>query len=305
MNHLPFNMNSPMIEKKFNVSIVIPAYNEEGAISMTLKKLSEEPRLLDAEIIVVNDGSVDSTASKVAAYPNVRLVEHHVNKGYGASLITGTRHSTCEYIFWCDADGQHRVEDLMAVIEKTVTGDLDYCIGVRDTDSHHVKSRKFGKWFLRQAVQLAASEKVMDFNSGLRGFRKEVIWKYLHLLPKGFGASTTTTLLMLERDFKGAEVPITVQPRIGQSSVRQIRDGLGTILLILRIFLLFKPLHFFGGAGALMCFIGFGYGMWTAIMEGLGVPVLGAVVFLAGMQTMFLGLIMDQISAMRREKFDR
>lgn len=293
-----------MKEDKLNVTIIIPAFNEEGAISMTLKRLCEEPRLFNAEIIVVNDGSVDSTASKVATYPNVKLVEHKVNKGYGASLVTGTRHATREYVFWCDADGQHRMEDLLAVIEKTITGELDYCIGVRDSSSHQVKSRKFGKWLLRQAVQLAASEKIMDFNSGLRGFRKDVIWKYLHLLPKGFGASTTTTLLMLERDFKGAEVPITVQPRVGKSSVRQIRDGLGTILLILRIFLLFKPLHFFGGTGALMCIAGFGYGMWSAIMEGMGVPVLGAVVFLAGVQTMFLGLVMDQISAMRRERFD-
>jgi len=293
-----------MKDEVSNITIIIPAFNEGESIDLILNSLSEEPTLTNAEIIVVNDGSIDSTAAKVATFPKVRLLEHHVNKGYGASLATGTRQATREYVFWCDADGQHRMEDLLAVIEKTMTDKLDYCIGVRDSASHQVKSRKFGKLILRQAVQLAAGEKVKDFNSGLRGFRRDVIRKYLHILPKGFGASTTTTLLMLERNYKGAEVPITVLPRIGKSSVRQVIDGLRTILLVLRVFLLFKPLHFFGGIGTLISLAGFGYGIWSAILEGMGVPVFGAVVFLSGTQVIFLGLVMDQISAMRRERFD-
>ena len=293
-----------MKDEEFNVSIIIPAFNEEDSISSTLSKLCNEPKLTGSEIIVVDDGSVDFTGEKVSAFKNVQLVQHHVNKGYSASLATGTRLASRNFVFWFDADGQHRVEDLLAVIQKTTRDNLDYCIGIRNTDSYQVPSRKFGKWLLKHVVQLAAGQKIEDFNSGLRGFRTNIVKKYLHLLPKGFGASTTTTLLMLERNYKGAEIPITVLARVGKSSVRQFRDGFRTLLLILRIFLLFKPLQFFGMIGLLVTVVGFGYGMWTAIMEGLGFPVLGAVAVLFGVQVMFLGLLMDQISALRRERFD-
>ena len=108
----------------------------------------------------------------------------------------------------------------------------------------------------------------------------------------------------MERNYNGGEVPITVKKRMGMSSVRQIRDGMRTLLLVLRILLLFKPLHFFGSVGLVTALLGFIYGVWSTFSEGLGFPVLGAVLFLFGVQTIFWGLVVDQISAMRRERFD-
>lgn len=239
-----------------------------------------------------------------ARFDRVRLIQHPVNRGYGAALVTGMQSATRDYVLWMDSDGQHRVADLVAVARRLVEGNLDYCIGVRDASSYRDPRRALGKWVLRQVVRLAAGRSVGDFNSGLRGFRRSVIRKYLHLLPKGFGASTTTTLIMLERNCHGGEAPISVRPRIGKSSVKQVRDGLRTLTLILRIFLLFKPLHFFGAMGLAMTVTGLGYGLWSAFVEGQGFPVLGAVVFLSGVQTIFLGLVLDQISAMRRERFE-
>lgn len=285
-------------------SIIIPAFNEAPAITHTLEKLCAAPDLKDAEIIVVDDGSIDDTAAKVECFSRVQLVRHPVNQGYGAALVTGMHRATRDYAVWMDADGQHRVEDVVALTQNLIEHNLDYCVGVRNAASHHEPARKFGKWVLRQVVRMAAGRPVADFNSGLRGFRLSIIRKYLHLLPKGFGASTTITLILLERCHKGGAIPITVLPRIGTSSVKQFRDGMRTLTLILRIFLIFKPLHFFGGIGAMMSLSGLGYGFWSAFTEGLGFPVLGAVVFLAGLQTMFMGLIMDQISAMRRERFE-
>lgn len=286
------------------VSVVLPAFNEGQAIGATLELLCRNPELSEAELVVVDDGSTDDTAATVAKFSQVRLDRHEVNKGYGAALVSGMHLATRDYVIWMDADGQHQVGDLVAVMRRLVERDLDYCIGVRDPSSHQDRRRLLGKWILRQVVRLAARRNVADFNSGLRGFRRSVIRSYLHLLPKGFGASTTTTLIMLERNYHGSEVPITVRPRIGKSSVKQVRDGLRTLTLILRIFLLFKPLHFFGSLGLLMVLAGVAYGLWSALVEGLGFPVLGAVVLLSGVQTMFLGLIMDQISAMRRERFE-
>lgn len=286
------------------VSIVIPSFNEGGIIGATLDQLCSEPSLATAEIILVDDGSSDNTPDIAASYPRIRMIRHVINKGYGSALVTAMKAATRDYVVWMDADGQHQVSDIIKVVDLLMGQSLDYCIGVRDKGSYQVPQRMVGKWILRHVVNLAAGRSVPDFNSGLRGFRRAVIRKYLHLLPKGFGASTTTTLIMLERNYHGGQVSIHVRPRTGKSSVKQIRDGLRTLTLILRIFLLFKPLHFFGGIGLITTLAGLGYGLWGALAEGMGFPVLGAVVLLSGVQTMFLGLIMDQISAMRRERFE-
>jgi glycosyltransferase involved in cell wall biosynthesis len=286
------------------ISIVIPAYNESEGITSTLDKLCNEDELAQAEIIVIDDGSTDDTSEKAKLYNRVRLIRHPVNKGYGSALITGTKNATREFVLWFDADGQHRVEDLLAVARTLTENDLDYCVGVRDRASHQVPNRAIGKWVLKKVVKTVARQDVPDFNSGLRGIRRAVLNRYLHLLSKGFGASTTMTLLMIERGYKGSDVPITVLKREGKSSVRQIRDGLRTLLLILRILILFRPLYFFGIAGLFLVVIGLLYGFWVTFRDGMGFPIMGALVFLSGIQTLFLGLVVDQISAMRRERLE-
>jgi glycosyltransferase involved in cell wall biosynthesis len=286
------------------LSIIIPAFNEAAGIAQTIEKLVAQSRLQDAEIIVVNDGSTDDTADIAAQFGQVRVISHRVNRGYGAAVLTGIRNAQGTYILWYDADGQHRPEDLLRVYDMLVQRDLDYCIGIRDTRSHRERSRQFGKLILRKVVDIAAGEKVTDFNSGLRGFKRDVIVQYLHLFPRGFSASTTTTLIMKERGYVGGEVDIVVQERNGKSTVKQVRDGTRTLMLILRIVLLFKPLLFFGFVGLTLILGGTVYGIFETILVGLGFPVFGALVIILGVQALFFGLISDQISQQRREQFE-
>ena len=287
-----------------HISVISPAYNEAEGIGQTLAELTQEARLHAAEIIVVDDGSCDGTSEQVAAFERVRQIQHRKNRGYGSAITSGIRASSGHYVIWFDADGQHRTEDLLTVVDRLMNSNLDYCIGVRDERSYDVASRKLGKLVLRYAVRFAAGQPVRDFNSGLRGFRRDVILPYLHLLPKGFGASTTTTLLMLERGYYGEEVPIIVRPRVGQSSVKQIRDGLRTLLIILRLILLFKPLVFFGGIGVALILVGSVYGFYEALRIRAGFPVFAALIIILGVQALFFGLLNDQISTMRRERFE-
>jgi glycosyltransferase involved in cell wall biosynthesis len=287
-----------------DTSIIIPAYNEEGGIGQTLDSLCNHPELQDAEIIVIDDGSIDRTKEIVQCFDRVRLIRHVRNRGYGAAIADGVKASSRSYVAWFDADGQHRVEDLVAVIDALAINDWDYCIGVRDKRSHGVRNRKVGKFILKHSVNLMAGQPVKDFNSGLRAFRRDVILPYVHLLPRGFGASTTTTLLMLERRYFGGDVPIVVQPRIGKSSVSPIRDGLLTLLLLLRIFLLFKPMVFFGGIGLTLIATGCIYGFYEAIRFREGFPVFAALIIILGVQSLFFGLLSDQVSTMRRERFE-
>jgi len=287
------------------ISIIIPTYNEDKAIGGTISALLNEPNLLQAEIIVVDDGSNDETAQIIRTFPRVRLCQHRVNLGYGAAVSTGMRHATKPYVIWFDSDGQHQVEDLLSIAETLVNDDLDYCIGIRQPGSDQVTKRVLGKSVLRFLVQLTAGRPIADFNSGLRGFKRELILHYLHLLPKGFSASTTTTLLMYERNHLGREVPITTKKRIGKSTVKNVSDGYKTVLIILRILLLFKPFMFFGSIGFLLIAIGSIYGFTEAVRLRLGFPVFGSLLIIAGFQILLFGVLSDQISLLRRERFEK
>jgi len=286
------------------ISIIIPAYNEGEGITRVLQSIQDQPSLACAEIIVVDDGSTDNTGAVVANFPGIHLVSHRMNKGYGAAISTGVKASTGRYVIWFDADWQYRVEDLVRLAQVIVEKDLDWCVGARSSDSYQERERVFGKFLLSLAVRIVTMKKVPDYNSGLRGYKREVIKRYLHLLPKGFGASTTMTLIMLERGYYGEDIPIIQRKRIGKSSVKILRDGIQTLLIILRIFLLFKPLRFFGSAGIIFILGGLIYGVPKAIQTRTGFPVMAALTIILGVQAFFFGLLADQISQSRLERFE-
>lgn len=287
------------------ISIIIPAYNEEAGIAHTLDLLCREDYFRDAEIIVIDDGSTDNTSQVVSHFKQIRLIRHSFNRGYGSAICTGVRAAVGEYIVWFDSDGQHQVSDLVAICTKLIEEKLEYCIGVRNETSYQDPNRKPGKWLLKQAVNFSVGRSVPDFNSGLRGFRRDILHAYLHLLPKGFGASTLTTLLMIEGNHYGATLPITVVQRtMGKSTVRQFQDGMRTLQIILHIVLLFKPLKFFGIIGVCFILVGAIYAFIKASINHLGVPISASLLIILGMESFFFGLLCDQISALRRERFN-
>lgn len=290
-----------------SVSIIIPAYNEAAAIKMVLSELLSETAKWEetVEIVVINDGSSDDTAQIVGAVEGVRLINHRKNKGYGAALKTGIRGAKGDIIVWYDADGQHRPEDLRKLITKMNKEDLDYCIGVRDRDSYEEKSRRLGKKVLKEILRFITKEDLKDFNSGMRGFKKEVIMLYLSLLPNTFGASTVTTLLMLEQEHYGGEVSITARKRMGKSSVKQVQDGFRTIALIFQIIILFQPMRILGKCGLGLCVVGALYGILRAFQWQGGVPTLSAILIIFGFQLICFGVLSDQISKIRKQEFEK
>lgn len=289
------------------VSVIIPAYNEETAIEKVLRELVDaigKWNIGTVEIMVVNDGSTDHTPEIVSRFPEVRLINHRKNKGYGSAIKTGIRQAAGDIVVWYDADGQHRPEDLYKLIMKMKEEELDYCIGIRDSNSYEEKSRRLGKKVLKRILCFITKEELKDFNSGMRGFRKNVITAYLSILPDKFGASTVTTLLMLERDYKGGEVSITVRKREGKSSVKQVRDGVRTIALIFQVIILFQPMRIFGKGGLVMCAVGAIYGIIRAIQWSNGIPILSSILIIFGFQLICFGILSDQVSRIRKQEYE-
>ena len=283
------------------VSVIIPAFNEEGAIATVVSGLTGAHP--DYEIIVVDDGSTDATHD-AAAKAGARVVRHRTNKGYGAAWKSGCRNATGDIVVFFDGDGQFDINDVARVLKPVIDGEADMASGARDRASHAAFVREAGKFFLFKLANFLTRRRIADLNCGLRAVRRKILNRYLHLLPDGFSASTTSMLVFLKRGYDVVFVPVTTRARIGTSTVRVFRDGFGTIILIIRIMALFDPLRIFLPLSGVMMAGAVLYSLFKAIGTGLGIPILGGVVFLGGMLIFLLGILCDQISALRLERFE-
>ena len=123
-------------DRELDFSIVIPAYNEDGAIGSVLSRLIGELNAMERpyEILVVSDGSTDETAAEVAQVgAPVRLVEHPYNMGNGAAIKTGIRQAHGKVLVCMDADGQHSPEDIARFIGECER--FDMVVGARSSAS--------------------------------------------------------------------------------------------------------------------------------------------------------------------------
>lgn len=291
--------STPRLER---LSVIVPVYNEDGAIKPVIEELlSACP---DVEIVVVDDGSSDGTPDELAQLQGIVVVRHDRNRGYGAALKSGMRRASRDFVAWYDGDGQHTPEDLMAVATPVIDGRQDMVVGARTDASVQKLDRVVGKAILTRVAQFLTGEAIPDLNSGLRCFPVSLIRRYVHLLPDGFSASTTSTLCIIERGYRVQFHPITTRVRSGQSKVRLMNDGIQTARLIFRLVVLFNALKVFTVLGAALIVPSFLYGLVVALRRGEGFPTLAGIAIIAGLLTIFLGIVADQITELRKERFE-
>lgn len=281
------------------LSIVIPAYNEEEGIRHGLERIVEMKFHEKYEVIYVDDGSTDKTYQIVSEYP-VTCLRHNVNKGYGAALKTGIRKAKGEKVVILDSDGQHDPKYLDTLIN--MLNEYDMVIGERTADSFQVKNRQGGKRIIRMVGEHLVEQKLPDYNSGFRGFDRALISEMLHIMPNGFSFSTTSTLAFLKEGYTIGTFPIVVEERVGRSSnVKFLKDGSKTLLLLLRIIMIFNPLKIFFPASALIFFMGTAWGVAGYFLAGR-FPNTASLLVIMGMFIFFFGLLADQISMLNRTK---
>ena len=288
-----------MIQKE--VSIIIPALNEEQSIEQVVRGLVTS--FPDSEIIVVNDGSSDKTGI-LANQAGALVINHDSPRGYGAALRSGVLASTRDFVLFCDADGQHRIEDVARVMAEC--SNCNMVVGARTTNSHVQINRRPGKFIIQHWANILANQKIPDINSGLRIIEKCVLLKCLHLMPTGFSFSTTSTFALLKGNYAVKWVPITAQARKGESTVKQLRHGPQTMMLMLRLTVLFEPLRVF----LFVTFVLFGISFFSFAYDMIAtnfqkVSITTEFFSISTLLVFLFGLLCDQVSALRREFHDR
>jgi glycosyltransferase involved in cell wall biosynthesis len=275
------------------VSVVIPALNEEDGIGDVVSHLRSAAPWL--EILVVDDGSNDATSARAAA-AGAHVIRHPYTKGNGASVKTGIRTATGEYVLIVDGDGQHAPADARALTDRL--GEFDLVIGARSAATQATAARRRGNAALNWLASYLTDRPIPDLTSGFRAARRDCLREFLHLLPNGFSTPTTTTLAFLKAGYNVTFVPIDARRRQGRSKIRFARDGATFFLILLKVVTIFSPLRIFVPISALGLAVGLLYGAVNFAVAGR-VPNGSVLLLLFSVMVFLAGLISEQIATMR------
>jgi glycosyltransferase involved in cell wall biosynthesis len=241
------------------LSIIVPIYNEEEGLRQTLREMESFLGEGNIEVLLVNDGSDAKTKVILdeIKQDGIIVIDHPVNRGYGASLKTGIANSRYDYVAITDADGTYPNERIPEFERLARKNDLDMVVGARKGETVNIPwIRRFPKWCIGQLAEYVAKSRIPDLNSGLRLMRKETVNRYLEILPDGFSFTSTITLATTINKHKVEFVNINYYKRIGFSKISPIADTLNFLNLISKIMVHFDRKRIFTPVGMLLLIIG-------------------------------------------------
>jgi glycosyltransferase involved in cell wall biosynthesis len=290
-----------------NITVGIPAYNEEKNIASIIVKLK---KIVDT-IIVCNDGSNDST-SEIAKNLGVIVIDHSKNLGYGAgihSIFRKAKEINSDVLVTIDADGQHRIEDIKKVVEPIEKGEADLIIGSRflDTTQKQIPEyRKIGIKLITKVTNSSLKNKITDSQSGFRAYSKNVVSK-LNVSDIGMGISTEILIKSSAHGFRIAEVPITVLYDGDTSTHNPVSHGTSVLFSTLKYTSIEHPLKFYGIPSVILLIIGatFSYFAVQYYVEigrlSTNLTIVSAAVVLIGIVLLITAILLYSLVSVVRE----
>ncbi len=242
-----------------DITIGIPAYNEEKNIASIIVKLKK----IAQKIIVCDDGSTDLTG-EIAQKLGATVIRHPKNLGYGSgirSIFQKAKEIDSDILVTFDADGQHQVEDIKKVIEPILKNNADLVIGSRFLDNKTIdvpEYRKIGIKLITKVTNSTLKEKITDSQSGFRAYNKDIITK-LEPGDVGMGISTEILIKASSHGFKIAEVPINILYDGNTSTHNPVSHGTSVLLSTIKYISIEHPLKFYGIPSLIFFVIGLSF----------------------------------------------
>jgi glycosyltransferase involved in cell wall biosynthesis len=219
------------VYKGHAVSVVVPCYNEEVGIALTL---GDMPGIVD-EIIVVDNNCTDRTA-QVALGMGARVVRE-TRQGYGAAYKCGFRHAQGDVIVTMDGDGTYPRSFIPVLLDVMLDEDLDFITCDRTghkTQGSGTRLRVFGNWVLGVVQALLFGSGVSDSQSGMWVFRRSIL-PLIELTSDGMALSEEIKIeAFAHPQIDARELPIYYRARVGDSKLDIWRDGLHNLLFLFR-----------------------------------------------------------------------
>ena len=234
---------------KIQLSIIIPARNEQHSIKNLVSNTKETNLGLPVEILVVDDGSKDQTR-ELALSCGVTVISHEKNLGKGAAMKTGVISASGNVIVFLDGDGAHDPDDLRQLIEPIVNGKADLVIGSRCLTLSEVPSFPATRKFFNDAASLLISTvvsyllplanlsrhpirwtRITDCTSGYRAITRDA-WQSLELHSQRYQIETEMIYEAIKKRLVINEVPIKCHWNSDNSDLSIVRDGIKTSALL-------------------------------------------------------------------------
>lgn len=288
-----------------DLTIIVPAFNEEGSLPTFLEDMCEYCRKNDYKLIVVNDGSSDATGEildKADQSDTLTVIHHKINRGYGSAIKTAIERVDTEFLITVDADGQHSLDDIGMLFNYLMVTDADMVIGKRDSHQGS-RYRRFGKFMIRSIAKLLMSFQITDLNSGMKVYRSDLARKYIRLCPDTMAFSDIITLVFINQKHLVLEKEIQIRSRISGTSTINTRTALDTVLEILNIVILFNPNRIFFPLAIIFVLAGIIWGL-PFLLRGEGVQAGTLLLTITGLLFFLLGLLAEQLSLIRRSSVD-
>jgi glycosyltransferase involved in cell wall biosynthesis len=222
------------------LSIILPVFCEEKTIKKILKNL---PKYESIEIIIVDDHSTDNSLEEIKQakeFINMHIIEHKVNRGYGAALTTGIQYSKGEVFITMDSDGQHLPKDIFNLIKPIFDGEADITIGSRYKGSYNYKLplvTRLGEALLEVGIRIFFAQKVKNNQSGFRAFHRSTFPIFKDIRFHGYAFTTELILSAALHDYRIKEVPIDLLGRRHGSSYIIINKLLISLILCMYLYI--------------------------------------------------------------------
>jgi glycosyltransferase involved in cell wall biosynthesis len=219
------------------VSVVIPAYNEEGTVGHVIEEtISVMDNLrVPYEIIIVDDGSTDNTRRIATAY-KATVLTNEKNRGKGYAVRRGFQQAQGEIVVTIDADGAHSPKEIPDLVIPLFNG-TDVAAGSRFLNTRANPTtmlNRIGNFLFNATIQTLTGRRVTDSQTGFRAIKKQVVDR-LNLASDGFDIESEITVKSLKNGFKFEEKPITIRQReYSKSKLRILADGAKILKTILR-----------------------------------------------------------------------
>ncbi len=290
------------MDAEIQVSVLIPAYNEEAAIPPVLQGIiaTLEPLGLRYEILVIDDGSTDGTVAACGAFPGVQVLRHKTNRGTGAARTTGVKAARGEILVMTDADGTYPTDVIPAMIAEMQ--EYDMVIGAREREMGTMRFlRSAAKEFIRALASYLTRTHIPDLNSGLRVMKRSRVLEFLPILPETHSWVSTITMAFLSSGYPVLWLPIAYYKRIGRSTFHPIADTYNYLTLVVRAIMYFNPLRVFLPLTLLLFTLGVFKLIFDIIRFGnFHFPASTVMLVLTSVQVGAMGLLADLI--VRRSK---
>ena len=287
------------------IFIQIPCYNEERQIENSIKEIKKslDPNKYNYEIVIIDDGSTDKTADIARKNGVTKIISLKRNIGLGFAFNEGRKFAydhDVDVLINTDADNQYKAEYIEKLIEHLKNSKTDIVVGVRKFDeiNHFSKTKKFLQKLGSRVVRIVSGQKISDASSGFRAYNKDAI-KRLRV-DSNYSYTLETLIQANEKNLLIGELPIEINSPTRESRLfKSMKEFLiKQMLIILKTFLLYKPLQFFSSLSVLPILIGsiaiLRFVFFFLFENGDGhiqSLILGVALILIGLLLIFLGLL--------------